>query len=69
MWFVCRHKKTSFPITLSARARRRAGPRTYIVCLDCGKEMPYSWDEMRFLRRRERHALKPEPQYQPVVPA
>ncbi|MCX6618129.1 MAG: hypothetical protein NTZ98_18800 [Acidobacteria bacterium] len=22
---------------------------TYVVCLDCGKEMPYSWEEMRLV--------------------
>ena len=52
-WFGCSHKRTSFPITLPERARKVPVPdatsahRTYITCLDCGTEMPYSWDEMR----------------------
>lgn len=37
--FGCSHKRTTFP-------RTRAG-RTYIVCLTCGKECEYSWQEMR----------------------
>ena len=51
--FGCSHKRTSFPITLPERARKVAAPqsaaghRTYITCLDCGKEIPYSWEEMR----------------------
>ena len=24
---------------------------TYVVCLDCGKELPYDWDEMRLGKR------------------
>ena len=24
---------------------------TYIECLDCGKELPYDWDEMRVGKR------------------
>ena len=23
------------------------GSRTYVVCLECGKEFPYNWSEMR----------------------
>ncbi len=49
-FFGCAHKKTSFPITLRAGDRADAEPPTYIVCLDCGKEIPYSWDEMRVTR-------------------
>lgn len=51
--FGCSHKRTSFPITLPERARKiastslDAAPRTYITCLDCGQEIPYSWEEMR----------------------
>ena len=53
--FGCSHKRTSFPITLPDRARRVAAPHsadTYIACLDCGKEIPYSWDEMRVVTGR-----------------
>jgi RNase P subunit RPR2 len=47
--FGCWHSRYSFPITVRARSRSQvtglAG--TYVVCLDCGKEMPYDWNEMR----------------------
>jgi hypothetical protein len=50
MMFGCSHKNYSFPI--SVRGRRRRSPAasvtgTYVVCLDCGQELPYDWDEMR----------------------
>lgn len=45
-FFGCSHRNTGFPITpLSKGLRKRFD--TYVVCLDCGKELPYSWEEMR----------------------
>jgi hypothetical protein len=35
----CSHAKTTFPITLQAS--------TYVVCLECGRHMPYDWSRMR----------------------
>ena len=48
--FGCWHKNYSFPIT--ARRGQRRSPAasvtgTYVVCLDCGKEFPYDWHEMK----------------------
>jgi hypothetical protein len=48
--FGCWHKNYSFPIT--ARRGQRRSPAaavtgTYVVCLDCGKEFPYNWQEMK----------------------
>ena len=53
MLFGCCHKNYSFPIT----ARKGSSPHceaervtgTYVVCLDCGKEFPYDWNQMRML--------------------
>lgn len=47
--FGCWHSRYSFPITVRASSRRGvAGPTgTYVVCLDCGKELPYNWQEMK----------------------
>jgi hypothetical protein len=47
--FGCSHKNYSFPITVRAGQRpgARSAARTYVVCLDCGKEFPYDWQEMR----------------------
>ena len=41
MLFGCSHQHTTFPLT---QARKK---ETYIVCLDCGKEFSYNWQEMR----------------------
>jgi len=48
--FGCWHKNYSFPITARRGERRSAAAAvtgTYVVCLDCGKEFPYSWQEMK----------------------
>ncbi len=48
--FGCWHKNYSFPITAKAGKRRSDAANvtgTYVVCLDCGKEFPYDWREMR----------------------
>ena len=48
--FRCQHRRTTFPLT---PARRKPGgdpsePReTYVVCLDCGKQFIYDWENMR----------------------
>lgn len=50
--FGCSHEKTTFPITLKSADRAPNNfPRTYIVCLNCGKELPYSWAEMKVVKR------------------
>ncbi len=57
--FGCWHKNLSFP-----RSVRRGQPRspaawptgTYVVCLDCGKEFGYDWQNMRIVRQDSRDA-------------
>ena len=48
-FFGCSHGHMSFPITIRKGARSRAAfpTGTYVVCLDCGKEMPYDWKQMK----------------------
>jgi hypothetical protein len=51
--FGCRHSRYSFPLTIRPGSRRaavssRAG--TYVVCLDCGREFSYDWQDMRIAR-------------------
>ena len=48
-FFGCTHAHMSFPITIKKGARSRAAfpTGTYVVCLDCGKEMPYDWKQMK----------------------
>jgi hypothetical protein len=44
--FACSHRRTTFPITPGRKsASHRNTP--YVVCLDCGKEFAYNWNEMR----------------------
>jgi hypothetical protein len=50
--FGCRHSKYSFPVTLRGRSRRpqaAALTGTYVACLDCGRELPYDWREMKVI--------------------
>jgi len=59
--FGCWHKRMSFPITTKRGQRRSAAASqtgTYVVCLDCGKEFAYDWQEMRMRspRRPEAYA-------------
>ncbi len=51
-FFGCRHSRFSFPVTIRGAGRRpqAAGlTGTYVACLDCGKEFPYDWQEMRII--------------------
>jgi hypothetical protein len=48
--FGCSHKRTTFPCTPIRRlapSSLRATQGTYVVCLDCGQEFSYDWQEMR----------------------
>ena len=48
--FGCWHQRYSFPITVKSGVRRNKAAAltgTYVVCLDCGKEFGYDWQEMR----------------------
>lgn len=51
--FGCSHKNYTFPITMKTKQRRgpASATRTYVVCLDCGKEFPYDWEQMRIVTR------------------
>ncbi|HVI78097.1 MAG TPA: hypothetical protein VM715_08015 [Candidatus Acidoferrum sp.] len=56
--FGCRHSRYSFPVNVR-RAKRRpqaaALTGTYVVCLDCGKEFAYDWQEMKVITSPEEH--------------
>jgi hypothetical protein len=50
--FGCRHRNYSFPITARKFLRRPAAATltgTYVVCLKCGKEFPYDWQQMKVI--------------------
>jgi hypothetical protein len=50
--FGCSHNHYGFPITVKKGRRSAAAlvTGTYVVCLDCGKEMPYDWKQMKIVR-------------------
>jgi len=59
--FGCWHNNYSFPMTIRSRQPSAVGWRsgTYVVCLDCGKELPYDWGTMRVASRMSQ--LSPRP--------
>ena len=56
--FGCKHPRYSFPVTVR-RAKRRpqaaALTGTYVVCLDCGKEFAYDWQQMKVITSPASH--------------
>lgn len=51
-FFGCWHHHYSFPITVRSAKHRSAAASltgTYVVCLDCGKELPYNWQDMKVI--------------------
>jgi len=61
--FGCWHGHYSFPISVRSGSRRSQAAAltgTYVVCLDCGKELPYDWKEMRVIatQSEQRHYLR-----------
>ncbi len=55
--FGCNHKNFSFPITKRPGQRLSAAAAvtgTYVACLDCGKEFPYDWHEMKMIEGNPR---------------
>ena len=62
-FFGCWHSLYSFPMTARTGTRRSQAASltgTYVVCLDCGKELPYDWKEMKVIatRSEQRHYLR-----------
>ena len=58
MLFGCKHSRYSFPVTVrqpKRRPRAAALTGTYVVCLDCGREFAYDWQEMNVITSPERH--------------
>jgi hypothetical protein len=49
--FGCTHRRCTFPITarkpVAFPSEEKPQSTTYIVCLDCGKEFPYDWKQMK----------------------
>jgi hypothetical protein len=53
LFLGCSHKNTTFPLTTNRNSpglsayKNRNRHNTYVVCLDCGRELDYDWTEMR----------------------
>jgi hypothetical protein len=59
----CPHKRLTRPITPLDERRRASRQGTYVVCLDCGTQLPYDWENMRVGRPAgplKGHELEPE---------
>jgi len=57
-FFGCRHGHYSFPVTIRGnkpRPQAAALTGTYVCCLDCGREFPYDWQQMKVITSPERH--------------
>jgi RNA polymerase subunit RPABC4/transcription elongation factor Spt4 len=58
--FGCWHLHTTFPQSIKRGQRRTRATYltgTYVVCLNCGKEFAYDWDEMRIVTDEEQFVL------------
>jgi hypothetical protein len=65
--FGCWHRRLSFPFSVKPGQRGPSAAHhtgTYVVCLKCGKEFPYDWENLglvsevagdRSLKRRTVH--------------
>jgi len=54
--FGCWHTHFSFPQTVrpgTRRSRAASVTGTYVVCLNCGKEFAYDWQQMRIVSPRK----------------
>ena len=63
VFFGCRHQHYSFPISskiLKQRSALGGVTGTYVVCLDCGREFAYDWEQMKVVSplRPARAALR-----------
>lgn len=61
--FGCWHKRTTFPLTRRRGERRSSASQrgTYVVCLDCGKEFAYDWQNMRVMPSPKEEAYAATP--------
>ena len=62
--FGCSHKHCSFPLTVRGNLQRSEAASvtgTYVVCLDCGREFPYDWKQMKLVRSKRETSKAGEP--------
>jgi len=64
--FGCWHSNYSFPMTDKLRSNRASqATGTYVVCLDCGKEFPYDWKQMKVVEAHRNHQQPEAPEFSP----
>lgn len=66
----CRHRHLSFPFTLRPGERRSGAAKltgTYVVCLKCGKQFAYDWENMCVISSDESEAHKLKRWFQDFV--
>ncbi len=58
--FGCTHRRYTFPITSKSKGRHASAAAsvtgTYVVCLDCGKEFAYDWEQMKIVSGKKARA-------------
>ena len=54
--FACGHRRLTFPMTTGKGTGQPR--RTYVACLDCGKEFAYDWSLMKMISKQDK---APEP--------
>ena len=56
----CSHSNYCFPRSLTVPLNPLATVTgTYVVCLACGKELPYDWQNMRVIRSQSLNSSRP----------
>jgi hypothetical protein len=64
-WLLpCPHSRTTWPQTPTRRGKP-VGP-CYVICLRCGRQWEYDWENMKIIRKR---APQPEPLPERIVGA
>jgi hypothetical protein len=55
MWslFRCSHKKTTIPMKVRGELSD-SSEGNYVACLDCGQELPYSLEEMKIIKLKQK---------------
>ncbi len=59
--FGCSHARYTFPMSAKPGSSAGALTGTYVACLDCGREFPYDWREMRIVKEAVEPAALAEP--------
>jgi hypothetical protein len=65
----CPHDRCTFPMSLKSGQHRPEAAKVtgvYVVCLACGREFAYSWDQMRVVSGRSREKTRRTMTVEPI---